>query len=67
MTAETLTAVLLIGVPIAFNAAFFELGRSFDYPSILRKEPEEVLRRFASGGPGLIGSDAGRRVRTATS
>jgi hypothetical protein len=49
-----LTAVLLIAVPITFNAAFFELGRTFDYPSILRKEPDEILRRFADGGSGLI-------------
>jgi hypothetical protein len=54
MTTETVTAVLLILVPIAFNVAFFELGRSFDYPNILRKEPDEILRRFASGGSGLI-------------
>ncbi len=49
-----LTAILLIVVPIAFNLAFFELGRAFDYPSILRKEPDEILRRFAAGGAGLI-------------
>lgn len=54
MSVETAAAVLLIGVPIAFNAAFFELGRVFDYPNILRKEPEEILRRFAAGGSGLI-------------
>jgi hypothetical protein len=51
---EAATAVLLIGVPLAFNAAFFELGRTFDYPDILRREPGEILRRFAAGGPGLI-------------
>jgi len=50
----TITAVLLILVPIAFNVAFFELGRAFDYPNILRKEPDEILRRFAAGGSGLI-------------
>jgi hypothetical protein len=44
----------LILVPIAFNVAFFELGRGFDYPNILRKEPDEILRRFVAGGPGLI-------------
>jgi hypothetical protein len=44
----------LIAVPIAFNLAFFELGRAFDYPNILRKEPDEILRRFAAGGSGLI-------------
>lgn len=54
MTSEAATAVLLIGVPIAFNAAFLELGRAFDYPGILRREPDEILRRFAAGGSGLI-------------
>ena len=54
MTAETITAVLLIAVPIAFNVAFFELGRAFEYPNILRKEPDAILRRFAAGGSGLI-------------
>jgi hypothetical protein len=54
VTLELVTAVLLIGVPVAFNAAFFELGRAFDYPGILRKEPDEVLRRFAAGGSSLL-------------
>jgi hypothetical protein len=54
VSAELVTAVLLIAVPIAFNLAFFELGRAFDYPNILRKEPDEILRRFAAGGAGLL-------------
>jgi hypothetical protein len=54
MTTEVVTAVLLIAVPLAFNLAFFELGRAFDYPNILRREPDEILRRFAAGGAGLI-------------
>ena len=54
MSAEVATAVMLIAVPIAFNLAFFELGRAFDYPNILRKEPDEILRRFAAGGSGLL-------------
>jgi uncharacterized protein DUF4386 len=54
VTTEVVTAILLIAVPIAFNLAFLELGRSFDYPNILRKEPDEILRRFAAGGSGLI-------------
>lgn len=54
MSAEVAAAVLLIAVPIAFNVAFFELGRAFDYPEILRKDPDEILRRFAAGGSGLI-------------
>ena len=49
-----MTGVLLILVPIAFNVAFFALGRAFEYPDILRKEPDEILRRFHAGGPGLI-------------
>src|SRR4029079_7136321 len=54
MTVETITAALLIAVPIAFNLAFFELGRAFEYPNNLRKEPDEILRRFDAGGSGLI-------------
>jgi hypothetical protein len=54
VNAEVATAVFLIVVPIGFNVAFFELGRAFDYPNILRKEPDEILRRFAAGGSGLI-------------
>ena len=54
MNVEILAAVLLIVVPIAFNLAFLELGRAFDYPDILRKEPDEILRRFAAGGSGLV-------------
>jgi hypothetical protein len=51
---DLVTGVLLILVPLAFNGAFFALGRAFDYPDILRKEPDEILRRFHAGGPGLI-------------
>jgi hypothetical protein len=54
MSLEVGAAALLIVVPIGFNLAFFELGRTFDYPDILRKEPDEILRRFAAGGSGLI-------------
>jgi hypothetical protein len=54
MNVEVVTAVLLIAVPIAFNLAFFELGRAFDYPNILRKDPDEILRRFDAGGSGLL-------------
>jgi len=54
MRTEVVAAILLIAVPIAFNVAFFELGRVFDYPNILRKEPDEILRRFAAGGSSLL-------------
>lgn len=47
------TGILLIVVPLAFNAAFFALQRSFDYPAILRRSNEEVLERFHSGGTRL--------------
>jgi Domain of unknown function (DUF4386) len=51
---EVVAGILLIVVPVAFNVAFFALGRAFDYPEILRKEPDEILRRFADGGSGLL-------------
>ena len=54
MSLEVVTALLLIAVPIVFNVAFFELGRAFDYPDILRREPDEILRRFHAGGTGLL-------------
>jgi hypothetical protein len=54
MSTDVVAGILLIVVPVAFNVAFFALGKSFDYPEILRKEPDEILRRFAAGGSGLI-------------
>jgi Domain of unknown function (DUF4386) len=51
---DVVTALFLIVVPIVFNVAFFELGRVFDYPDILRREPDEILRRFYAGGTGLL-------------
>ena len=54
MTTTTLTAILLIALPVAFNVAFFELGRAFDYPGILRESTPIILTRFAAGGSGLI-------------
>jgi hypothetical protein len=49
-----LTGALLILVPVLFNLFFSLLQAQFDYPDILRRPPDEVLRRFAAGGPGLI-------------
>ena len=54
MTTDLITGILLVLVPIAFNLAFLALGRAFDYPAILRRDPDEILRRFAAGGSGLI-------------
>jgi hypothetical protein len=44
------------GVVIAARVlgALFALGRAFDYPNILREEPDAILRRFAAGGSGLL-------------
>jgi Domain of unknown function (DUF4386) len=53
VTVELGAAVLLIAVPIGFNLAFFELGRAFDYPNILRQPADVILRRFDAGGSGL--------------
>jgi len=54
VSVEVAAAVLLIAVPIAFNLAFFELGRTFDYPGILREPADVILRRFAAGGAPLV-------------
>ncbi len=54
MTTHTIvTAVFLVIVPMVFNAAFFALQRAFEYPDILRRPTDEILRRFRDGGPGL--------------
>jgi hypothetical protein len=54
LSTEGAAAALLIAVPIAFNLAFFELGRTFDYPNILREPPGDILRRFAASGTPLL-------------
>ena len=48
MDARRVAAVIAIGVPIVFNVAFFELGRAFDYPSIL---PPPLTRSCAGSRP----------------
>ena len=53
MELTTLTGLLLILVPIAFNATFFRLQRAFEYPDILRKPTDTILRRFKEGGAPL--------------
>ena len=50
MTLDRAAGSLLIGLPIAFNAFFFLLGRLFDYPAVLRSPVGEVLSRFHAGG-----------------
>ena len=53
MKAATLTGLLLIVVPLAFNLTFFLLQRAFEYPDILRQPTETILRRFKQGGAPL--------------
>ena len=45
MTDIITTAVLLIVLPLVFNALFISLGVAFDYPAILRRPTHEVLDR----------------------
>jgi hypothetical protein len=54
VSTTTLTGLLLIAMPIAFNTSFALLGVSFDYPDILRRPTAEVLTRFREGGSALI-------------
>jgi hypothetical protein len=54
MSAELQAGLLLVSVPIAFNVIFIALGRVFDYPDILRRPTDEILRRFAAGGRRLV-------------
>jgi Domain of unknown function (DUF4386) len=54
MQLTTVTGLLLLIVPIAFNATFFLLQRAFEYPDILRKPTDYILRRFKEGGAPLL-------------
>lgn len=53
MKLTTVTGLFLIIVPIAFNVTFLLLGRAFEYPDILRKPTDYVLRQFQAGGASL--------------
>jgi hypothetical protein len=54
MSTTTIAGLLLIAVPLAFNAAFALLAARFDYPDILRRPTGEVLARFRAGGTPLV-------------
>ncbi|MCU1445776.1 DUF4386 domain-containing protein [Cryobacterium sp.] len=54
MTDIVAAAVLLIVLPLVFNALFAALAISFDYPDILRRPTAEVLSRFRRGGSRLV-------------
>jgi hypothetical protein len=47
------TGIFMILLPIAFNATFFSLARAFEYPDILRKPTDHILKRFSEGGTRL--------------
>jgi len=50
MNITQITGILLIVMPIAFNVVFFLLQRAFEYPDILRKPTDYILKRFQEGG-----------------
>jgi hypothetical protein len=54
LSAATSAGLLLIGVPLAFNAAFALLAARFDYPDVLRRPTADVLARFRQGGTALV-------------
>ena len=54
MSEQTVADVVLIAVPILFNAGFTMLAQRFDYPDVLRRPTHEVLERFRAGGATLI-------------
>jgi hypothetical protein len=54
MTISRITGILLIVIPIAFNLLFFLLQKRFEYPDILRKPTDYILKRFREGGSRLI-------------
>ncbi len=49
-----ITGVLLILLPVGFNVVFYLLGRTFEYPDILRKPTGYILERFQEGGGRLV-------------
>ena len=51
---ETVTGLVMIGVPVLFNVGFAMLAQRFDYPDILRRPTHEVLGRFREGGSALV-------------
>jgi Domain of unknown function (DUF4386) len=51
---QVAAGIVLIAVPILFNAGFILLAQRFDYPDVLRRPTHEVLERFRAGGTSLI-------------
>jgi hypothetical protein len=54
MSVTTLAGLLLIAVPLAFNAAYALFAARFDYPDILRRPTADVLANFRAGGTSLV-------------
>jgi hypothetical protein len=54
VSVTSIAGLLLIAVPLAFNAAFALLAARFDYPDILRRPTADVLAGFRAGGTSLI-------------
>lgn len=50
----TTAGLLLVLLPVWFNACFGLLAARFDYPDILRAPAGQVLARFSGGGTGLV-------------
>lgn len=54
MNTTIFVGILLIVLPLVFNAAFAALAATFEYPDILRRPTDEVLARFRAGGMRLV-------------
>jgi Domain of unknown function (DUF4386) len=54
MGVTAIAGLLLIVVPLAFNAAFALLAARFDYPDVLRRPTAEVLAKYREGGTPLV-------------
>lgn len=54
MSEQAASGIVLIAVPLLFNAGFALLGQRFDYPDILRRPTHEILERFRAGGTALV-------------
>jgi hypothetical protein len=51
---QAVAGIMLIAVPILFNACFTLLAQRFDYSDVLRRPSHEVLKRFRACGTSLI-------------
>src|SRR4051794_37761654 len=54
MSEQAASGIVLIAVPLLFNAGFTMLAQRFDYPDILRRPTHEILERFRAGGTSLV-------------